>query len=292
MANVKEIRNKIRSVQNTQKITRAMQTVAASKMRRAQERMREARPYAEALRRIAAHLSSSMVEFEHPYLRKTEKVRRVAVIVVTSDKGLAGGLNTNLFRRLTADIKAFEQKGIQVEFVAFGAKGFDFLQRMNAPIIARLVPMSDSPRPSQLIGPLKLVMDRFLKEDDIDEVYLAYTRFINTMQQEPVIERVLPLSQSLLEHDTLHATHPWEYIFEPDKISVIDGLFRRYIEYLIYQGVAENNASEQSARMVAMKAASDNADHMIDALRLEYNKTRQAAITTELNEIVSGAAAV
>lgn len=291
MANVKEIRVKIKSVQSTQKITRAMETVAASKMRKAQDMMRAARPYADKVRRMASHLANSMVEYHHPFLAHPEKMRKIGIILVTSDKGLCGGLNVNLFRLLSSEMKSRHQEGTEVEFAAFGAKGLDFLRRTGGKIMSQAVNLGDSPSPERLIGPVKVILDHFV-EGEIDGVFLCYSRFMNTMKQEPVFEQLLPLTEHLLEDDGLETDRNWDYIYEPNKASVLEDLFRRYVEHLIYQTITENNASEQSARMVAMKAASDNADHMIGRLQLQYNKTRQAAITTELTEIVSGAAAV
>lgn len=291
MANAKEIRIKIRSVQNTQKITKAMETVAASKMKRAQDLMRSARPYAERIRRTASHLVHSMIEKDHPFLASADQPKKVGVILVTSDKGLCGGMNTNLFRMLSAQIKAYADVDATLAFAAFGSKGLDFLRRMGAQILARETVLGDRPKAERLIGPVKLIIDQFLA-GEIDAVFLCYTRFINTMRQEPTFEQLLPMPSTLFEGDALDTKRNWEYIYEPDKATVLEELFRRYIEHLVYRAVTENNASEQSARMVAMKAASDNAEGMIGRLRLEYNKMRQAAITTELSEIVSGAAAV
>ena len=292
MANAKEIRVKIKSVQNTQKITKAMETVAASKMRRAQDMMRAARPYAERIRRVAVHLANSMIEYNHPFLAKPGKMARIGIILITSDKGLCGGLNTNQFRMLSAKLKDYQEENIEVNFTAFGAKGLDFLRRMGGSVISQAVSLGDRPKPERLIGPVKVMMDKFLK-GELDGVFLCYSTFINTMKQEPIFEQLLPLPSEYVSADEQsYPAHNWEYIYEPNKESVLKDLFTRYVEHLIYQIVAENNASEQSARMVAMKAASDNADHMIARLQLKYNKTRQAAITTELTEIVSGAAAV
>lgn len=283
----KEIRTKIKSVQNTQKITRAMEMVAASKMRKAQERMRAARPYGEKIRNVAAHMSHAHPEYKHPFLISRDNRKRAGLIVVTSDKGLAGGLNTNVLRLALARLKEWEDAGMQADVSAIGGKGLGFLQRVNANVVSHVVALGDSPKLERLIGPVKLMLDAYI-EGRIDRLDIAYTRFINTMKQEPVIEQLLPLTGEQLGS----ATGRWDYIYEPDARSVIEELMTRYVEALIYQAVAENIASEQSSRMVAMKSASDNAGNVIDELKLIYNKTRQAAITKELSEIVAGAAAV
>lgn len=287
MASGKEIRTKIKSVQNTQKITRAMEMVAASKMRKAQERMRAARPYGEKIRNVAAHLSHAHAEYKHPFLITRNDVKRVGVIMVTSDKGLCGGLNTNVIRMVLGQMKAWEAAGKQVDACALGGKGFGFLQRMGGNVLSHITGLGDTPHLEKLIGPVKVMLDAYM-EGKIDELHLCYTRFINTMKQEPVMEKLLPLAGEELGAAQGH----WDYIYEPEAKSVIDELMSRYIEALVYQAVAENMASEQSSRMVAMKAASDNAGNVIDELKLIYNKTRQAAITKELSEIVAGAAAV
>lgn len=287
MASGKEIRTKIKSVQNTQKITRAMEMVAASKMRKAQERMRAARPYGEKIRNVAAHLSHAHTEYKHSFLVTRDVVKRVGVIMVTSDKGLCGGLNTNVIRMVLGQMKEWEAAGKQVDACALGGKGFGFLQRMGGNVLSHVTGLGDTPHLEKLIGPIKVMLDAYM-EGKIDELHLCYTRFINTMKQEPTMERLLPLSGE----DLGSAKGHWDYIYEPEAKSVIDELMNRYIEALVYQAVAENMASEQSSRMVAMKAASDNAGNVIDELKLIYNKTRQAAITKELSEIVAGAAAV
>jgi F-type H+-transporting ATPase subunit gamma len=287
MASGKEIRTKIKSVQNTQKITRAMEMVAASKMRKAQERMRAARPYGEKIRNVAAHLSHAHTEYKHSFLITRDVVKRVGVIMVTSDKGLCGGLNTNVIRMVLGQMKEWEAAGKQVDSCALGGKGFGFLQRMGGNVLSHVTGLGDTPHLEKLIGPIKVMLDAYM-EGRIDELHLCYTRFINTMKQEPTMEKLLPLSGE----DLGAAKGHWDYIYEPEAKSVIDELMSRYIEALVYQAVAENMASEQSSRMVAMKAASDNAGNVIDELKLIYNKTRQAAITKELSEIVAGAAAV
>lgn len=287
MAGGKEIRTKIRSVQNTQKITRAMEMVAASKMRKAQERMRAARPYAEKMRNVAAHMSHARLEYRHPFLKSPDSIKRAGLIVVTSDKGLCGGLNTNVLRLALNQLKQWQGQNIEVEVSAFGGKGLGFMQRLGATIASQVTGLGDTPHMERLIGPVKIMLDAY-SGGRIDVLYLAYTRFINTMKQEPVLQQLLPLTGEALGVATGH----WDYIYEPDAKTVVDELMVRYIESLIFQGVAENMASEQSSRMVAMKSASDNAGNVIDELKLIYNKTRQAAITKELSEIVAGAAAV
>ena len=287
MAGGKEIRTKIKSVQNTQKITRAMEMVAASKMRKAQERMRAARPYAEKIRNVAAHLSHASPEYKHPFLVKRENPSRIGVIVVTSDKGLCGGLNTNVLRMALARMKEWEGGKQGVEVCAIGNKALGFMQRIGASVLSQATHLGDTPQMEKLIGPVKLMLDAY-NDGRIDALHICFTRFVNTMKQEPVMEQLLPISGEALGSASGH----WDYIYEPDAKQVVDELLVRYIETLIYQAVAENIASEQSSRMVAMKAASDNAGNVIDELKLIYNKTRQAAITKELSEIVAGAAAV
>ena len=287
MASGKEIRNKIKSVQNTQKITRAMEMVAASKMRKAQERMKMARPYAEKIRTVAAHMSHAHPEYVHPFLVKKDQIKRVGLAVVTSDKGLCGGLNTNVLRLAVHQMKQWTDAGIEVQACAIGGKGFGFLQRAGAKLVSHVTGLGDAPHLERIIGPLKVLLDAY-HAGELDAVYMVYTRFVNTMRQEPLCEQMLPLTGESLGSPTGN----WDYIYEPDPKSVIDDLLVRYVEALLYQAVAENMASEQSARMVAMKAASDNAGNVINELKLVYNKTRQAAITKELSEIVAGAAAV
>jgi F-type H+-transporting ATPase subunit gamma len=287
MAGSKEIRVKIKSVQNTRKITKAMEMVAASKMRKAQERMRQARPYSEKIRSIAANLSHANPEYAHPFLVEHDTVKRLGLIVVTTDKGLCGGLNTNALRLALNRYKAWEAEGEQIDVCAIGGKGLGFMQRLGANVVASVVQMGDKPNVERLIGAVKVMIDAYAA-GTIDRVVMVYTRFINTMKQEPVAEQLLPLSG-----DRVGAPDgSWDYIYEPDPKTVLDELLNRYVEALVYQAVAENMASEQSARMVAMKAASDNAGSVIDELTLIYNKSRQAAITKELSEIVGGAAAV
>jgi F-type H+-transporting ATPase subunit gamma len=287
MPGTREIRNKIKSVQNTRKITKAMEMVAASKMRRAQERMRATRPYAEKIRNIAANISHANPEYKHPFLVHRDSVKGIGVIVVTTDKGLCGGLNTNILRLALGKFKEWEAEGESIEACAIGNKGLGFMQRIGANVSSQVTGMGDAPHLERLIGAVKLILDGYLA-DRFDRVMLFYTRFINTMKQEPVMEQLLPLSGERL--GTPQGS--WDYIYEPDAKEVLDHAVTRYIEAIIYQAVAENLASEQSARMVAMKAASDNAASVIDELTLIYNKSRQAGITKELAEIVGGAAAV
>jgi F-type H+-transporting ATPase subunit gamma len=292
MAVGKEIRGKINSVQNTKKITKAMEMVAASKMRKAQERMRQARPYADKIRNITANLSHANPEYRSPYMRAVPGEKKVGFIVVTTDKGLCGGLNTNILRALTAKMKDVQAGGGTVEAVAIGNKGFGFLNRIGAKVGSHVVQLGDTPQLEKLIGPVKVMLDAFV-EGRLDAVYLCYTKFINTMKQEPQVEPLLPLSDTRLQQtEAEKSQYGWDYLYEPDAPTVIDDLLTRYIEALVYQAVAENMASEQSARMVAMKAATDNAGTLINELKLIYNKTRQAAITKELSEIVGGAAAI
>ncbi|PZP33861.1 MAG: F0F1 ATP synthase subunit gamma [Roseateles depolymerans] len=289
MASSKEIRGKIKSVENTKKITKAMEMVAASKMRKAQDRMRAARPYAEKVGNIAAELAKANPEYRHPFLVKNEGVKTAGMVVVTTDKGLCGGLNTNLLRAATNKLKELEAEGQTAEVVAIGGKGLGFMNRIGAKVVAQATQLGDQPHIESLIGPVKVLLDAYAA-GKLSSVYLCYTKFINTMKQEVVVHQLLPLKAADLA--TEKPAHSWDYIYEPDAATVIDELLVRYTEALVYQAVAENMASEQSARMVAMKAATDNAGTLIGELKLVYNKTRQAAITKELSEIVSGAAAV
>ncbi|MPS25473.1 F0F1 ATP synthase subunit gamma [Pigmentiphaga sp.] len=292
MPGIKEIRTKIKSVQNTRKITKAMEMVAASKMRKAQERMRTARPYADKVRNIAAHMAQANPDYEHAYLAKRDDIKAAGLIVVTTDKGLCGALNTNILRAVLNRLKDSEAKGIKVQTTAIGNKGLGFLTRLDASVVSQAVQLGDAPNLERLIGAIKVQLDAYA-EGKVDVVYLAYNRFINTMKQEPVIEQLLPLSaERFAQTEEEKKAYSWDYIYEPDAKSVVDELLLRYVEALVYQAVAENMASEQSARMVAMKAASDNAKKVIGDLQLVYNKTRQAAITKEISEIVGGAAAV
>ena len=287
MAGSKEIRTKIKSVQNTRKITKAMEMVAASKMRQAQERMRATRPYVEKIRNIAANISNANPEYQHPFLIDRDSVKRVGIIVISTDKGLCGGLNTNAMRLALSKIKELEAQGEEIEVCTIGNKGLGFMQRLGAKIVSQVTGIGDKPNLDQVIGAVKVMLDGYT-EDRFDRLLIIYTKFINTLKQEAVIEQVLPLAGDALGTPS----GSWDYIYEPDAKSVLDQVLTRYIEAMIYQAIVENMGSEQSARMVAMKAATDNAGSVIDELTLIYNKTRQAAITTELTEIVAGAAAV
>jgi ATP synthase F1, gamma subunit len=293
MAVGKEIRGKIKSVENTKKITKAMEMVAASKMRKAQDRMRAARPYAEKVRNIAINLGQAHPDYVHPFMQ-INRASAVGLIVVTTDKGLCGGLNTNVMRLITGKLRELQGEGVAAQAVAIGNKGLGFLNRIGAPVVAQVTQLGDTPHLEKLIGPVKVLLDQYAA-GELQAVHIAYTRFINTMKQEAVVEQLLPLSAERMQQqarDSNVRNINWDYIYEPDAQSVIDDLLVRYVEALVYQSVAENMASEQSARMVAMKAATDNAGNVINELKLVYNKTRQAAITTELTEIVAGAAAV
>jgi len=287
MPGSKEIRTKIKSVQNTRKITKAMEMVAASKMRKAQERMRRTRPYGEKIRNIAAHLSHANPEYAHPFLVARDTINRVGIIVVTTDKGLCGGMNTNILRLALANMKEWEAQDESFDVCCIGNKGLGFMQRLGANVVSHVTALGDTPQLEKLIGTIKVMLDGYMT-DRFDRLVIYYTKFINTMKQEPVMEQLLPLSGERLGAPT----GTWDYLYEPDAKIVLDDVLTRYIEALIYQALAENLASEQSARMVAMKAASDNAASVIDELTLIYNKSRQAAITKELSEIVGGAAAV
>ncbi len=287
MAGAKEIRTKIGSIQNTQKITRAMEMVAASKMRKAQDRMQAARPYAERMRRVIAHVAAAQPEYKHSYLLARDEVKRIGYIVVSSDRGLCGGLNNNLFRMLLRELDENRSNDVDMDFCMIGNKGANFFRRLNVNIIAQATHLGDAPAIEDLIGTVKAMLDAY-HEERIDRLYLAYNQFINSMTQGPSIEQLLPREPSEAEE----VKHYWDYIYEPEAKSVLDQLLSRYIESLVYQGVVENGACEQAARMVAMKSASDNAGELISELQLAYNKARQAAITQELSEIVAGAAAV
>ncbi|MCP5143619.1 MAG: F0F1 ATP synthase subunit gamma [Gammaproteobacteria bacterium] len=286
MAAAKEIRTKISSVKNTQKITKAMEMVAASKMRKAQERMRAARPYADKMRNVVAHLANANAEYHHPYLMPRD-VKRIGVIVVSTDRGLCGGLNSNMFRMLLQRIKEWRSQNIELDFCVIGNKGIGFFNRIGGNILAQVSHLGDTPHVADLIGTVKVMLDAY-EQGKVDRVYLVYSDFVNSMTQSARLEQLLPL----VPQDSKEMQHHWDYIYEPEAKPVVDQLMTRYIESLVYQGVVENIACEQAARMVAMKAASDNAGKLISELQLIYNKARQAAITQELSEIVSGAAAV
>ena len=287
MAGAKEIRTQIASIKNTQKITKAMEMVAASKMRRAQDRMASSRPYAEKMQRVIAHLSHAHPEYKHPYTLGRE-IKRVGYIVVSSDRGLCGGLNNNLFRKLTQEIKAHRNAGVEVDFCTIGNKALNFFKRFGGNVLAQVTHLGDSPHIEELIGTVKVMLDAF-NDGHIDRIYIAYNTFVNTMTQAPTVSQLVPIAS---EKPDERLEHHWDYIYEPDSKEVLDGLLVRYVESLVYQSVVENAACEQSARMVAMKSASDNAGSLIDELQLIYNKARQAAITQEISEIVGGAAAV
>jgi F-type H+-transporting ATPase subunit gamma len=290
MAAGKEIRTQIKSVENTRKITKAMEMVAASKMRRAQERMKAARPYAEKIANVATHLAHAHTEYKHPFVVARENVRRVGLVLVTTDKGLCGGLNTNALRLVANQLKEWHAAGVEVDVTAIGNKGLGFMQRIGANVVSHFTGIGDAPRLESLIGPVKIMLDAYL-DGRIDALYVVYNRFVNTMKQAPTLTQLLPLPKQAADDEPSLKTY-WDYLYEPDAHVVVDAMLKRYVESLVYQAVAENIACEQSARMVAMKAASDNAKDVIDELKLIYNKTRQAAITKELSEIVAGAAAV
>ncbi len=287
MAAGKEIRTQIKSIKNTQKITRAMEMVAASKMRKAQDRMAASKPYAKKIRNVMAHLAQAHPEYRHPYLEDRE-VKRVGYIIISTDRGLCGGLNSNLFRRILRELREWEAKGVEVDLCTIGRKATGFFKRFRATLRAQTSELGDAPTLESLIGTIRVMLDAY-DDGEIDRLYVAGNEFVNTMTQRPTIEQLLPI---VAEEPEQALTHHWDYLYEPDSKSVLDGLLMRYVESLVYQGVVENIASEQAARMVAMKAASDNAGNLIDDLELAYNKARQAAITQELSEIVGGAAAV
>jgi F-type H+-transporting ATPase subunit gamma len=296
MAGSKEIRNKIKSVQSTRKITKAMEMVAASKMKRAQDRMRASRPYVMHALQIAMHVAKANTEYRHPFLTKRETVRRVGAIVVTTDKGLCGGLNTNLLRLVLNQHKEWRAAGIEVDYCAIGNKGLGFLGRLGANVVSQVVQLGDRPRLDKMVGPVKVLLDKY-HDGTIDQLHVFFTTFVNTMKQEARHGQMLPIPD---EYRTASGevrkaeaqSGSWDYLYEPDAKELLDGVLRRFVEALVYQMVNENMASEQSSRMVAMKAASDNAAEIIEELQLIYNKSRQAAITKELAEIVGGAAAV
>ncbi|MGA8258981.1 MAG: F0F1 ATP synthase subunit gamma [Arenicellales bacterium] len=286
MAGAKEIRTKIRSIQNTQKITKAMEMVAASKMRRAQDRMNEARPYAEKVRNVVSHLANAHPEYRHPFIIERE-ARRVGYIIVSTDRGLCGGLNINLFRTALNDMSGWRDRKVEMDFAIIGNKALGFFRRVGANIISQASNLGDRPEVTDLIGAVKVMLDAY-DEGRIDRLFLLHNQFVNTMTQQPQVVQLLPMPPS----EEPELKHHWDYIYEPDAKEVLDVLLDRYIESLVYQGVVENVACEMAARMIAMKAASDNAGNIIDELQLAYNKARQAAITREISEIVGGAAAV
>lgn len=287
MAIGKEVRTKIASIKNTQKITKAMEMVAASKMRKAQERMRKARPYADKIRNVIAHLGNACPEYHHPYLDVHNEVKRVGIIIISSDRGLCGGLNSNLFRAVLVQIKQWRSENVAIDFCLIGSKAVSFFSRVGGSVVAQATHIGDRPVVDDLIGSVNIMLNAF-NEQKIDQLHLVYNKFVNSMTQQSVIEKILPIEAN----DTDELQHYWDYIYEPDAKEVLDYLLNRFIESLVYQSVVENIACEQAARMIAMKSASDNAGTLIDDLQLVYNKARQAAITQELSEIVSGAAAV
>ena len=291
MASLKEIRAKVASIKSTQKITRAMQMVAASKMRRAQERMQLGRPYADSMRRVVSHLVKASPDYKHPYL-VPRAVNRVGYIVVSSDRGLAGGLNINLFKKLMQHVKQQKSQSVETRFAVMGQKGVSFFKTFGGTVIAAETHYGDNPSFEQLSVPVQVMLDAY-NRGEIDEIYMVYNEFVNAMTQNPSVQRLVPIAAEPLVDETMeNREYSWDYIYEPTTKELLDGLMGRYVESIVYQGVVENIASEQSARMVAMKAATDNAGNLINELQLVYNKLRQAAITREISEIVGGAAAV
>ena len=287
MAGGREIKTKIKSVQNTRKVTRALEMVSASKIRKAQERMKASRPYARAMKQVIGHLAQANSEFQHPYLVERKDIKRVGYVIVSSDRGLAGGLNNNLFRKLLGEIRNWQQQGVEVDVVTIGQKATVFFRRIKVDMLASVTHLGDTPHVDQLVGVIKVMLDAY-SSGKVDKVFMVYNDFVNTMTQRAAFDQLLPLPAS----ETAVAPHDWDYLYEPDAQTVLEHVLTRYIESLVYQAVMENVASEHAARMVAMKAASDNATKMIDTLNLIYNKARQAAITQEISEIVGGAAAV
>lgn len=287
MAGGREIKTKIKSVQNTRKVTRALEMVSASKIRKAQERMKASRPYARAMKQVIGHLAQANSEFQHPYMIERKDIRRAGYIIVSSDRGLAGGLNNNLFRKLLGEIRNWQQQGVEVDVVTIGQKASVFFRRVKADMLASVTHLGNQPHVEQLVGVIKVMLDAY-SSGKIDKVFLCYNAFVNTMTQRAAFDQLLPLPAS----ETMIAHHDWDYLYEPDAQTVLEHVLKRYVESLVYQAVMENVASEHAARMVAMKAASDNASKLIDTLNLVYNKARQAAITQEISEIVGGAAAV
>ncbi|MGW8310052.1 MAG: F0F1 ATP synthase subunit gamma [Thiogranum sp.] len=287
MAAAKEIRTQIKSIKNTQKITKAMEMVAASKMRKAQDRMQATRPYAEKMKTVVAHMGKAHPEYKHPYLMERE-AKRVGLIVVSTDRGLCGGLNINLFKKTVASMKEWRDQNLEIDVAVLGTKALGFFKRLGAKVVSEHSHFGDDPKIEELIGSVKVMLDAY-DAGTIDRLYLANNVFVNTMTQSPAVEQLLPV---IGDESDKEIAHHWDYIYEPDAKEVMDGLLMRYIESLVYQGLVENIACEMAARMVAMKAATDNAGNLIDELQLVYNKARQAAITQELSEIVSGAAAV
>ncbi len=291
MASLKEIRAKVTSIKNTQKITRAMQMVAASKMRRAQERMEVGRPYSENMRRVVSHLVNASSDYKHPYMTNRQ-VNRVGYILVSSDRGLAGGLNINLFKQLMHHVKEFQDQSVEAEFAVIGSKGVSFFKSFGGKVTSAVTDYGDNPTFEQLNAPVQAMLDDYTN-GRLDRIFVVYNKFVNAMTQKPIINQLVPLPNEAVDSSSgIQTELSWDYIYEPDVKTLIDGLLGRYIESIVYQAVMENIASEQSARMVAMKAATDNAGDLINDLQLVYNKLRQAAITREISEIVGGAAAV
>ena len=287
MAGGREIKTKIKSVQNTRKVTRALEMVSASKIRKAQERMRTSRPYARAMKQLIGHLAQANSEYRHPYLVERKDIKRVGYIIVSSDRGLAGGLNNNMFRKLLVEFRGWQEKGVEIDVVTIGQKASVFFRRLKVGMLASVTHLGDIPKVEQLVGVIKVMLDAYTA-GGVDKVFLSYNDFVNTMTQKATFDQLLPLPAA----ETQVARHDWDYLYEPDAETVLDHVLTRYVESLVYQAVMENVASEHAARMVAMKSASDNATKMIDTLNLVYNKARQAAITQEISEIVGGAAAV
>ncbi|EDP57450.1 F0F1 ATP synthase subunit gamma [Vibrio sp. AND4] len=288
MAGAKEIRNKIGSVKSTQKITKAMEMVAASKMRRSQDAMEASRPYAETMRKVIGHVANANLEYRHPYLEERE-AKRVGYIIVSTDRGLCGGLNINVFKKAVIDMQAWKEKGAEVELAVVGSKATAFFNSSGAKVAAQVSGLGDSPSLEDLIGSVSVMLKKY-DEGELDRLYVVFNKFVNTMVQQPTIDQLLPLPKS--DSEEMQREHSWDYIYEPEPKPLLDTLLVRYVESQVYQGVVENLACEQAARMIAMKAATDNASDLIEDLELVYNKARQAAITQELSEIVSGAAAV
>ena len=287
MAGGREIKTKIKSVQNTRKVTRALEMVSASKIRKAQERMKQSRPYARLMRQVIGHVAKANSEYVHPFLAERAEVKRVGYLVVSTDRGLAGGLNSVLFRKLLADMREWQAKGVEIDVVTIGQKATVFFRRLQVNLVGSVTHLGDRPELSELVGVIKVMLDGY-SAGTLDRVFVAYNDFVNTMSQKPRQDQLLPLPPS----DSLESKHDWDYLYEPDAQTVLDHVLTRYVESLVYQAVLENLASEHAARMVAMKSASDNATKLIGSLNLVYNKARQAAITQEISEIVGGAAAV
>jgi F-type H+-transporting ATPase subunit gamma len=287
MAGGREIKTKIKSVQNTRKVTRALEMVSASKIRKAQDRMKASRPYARMMRQIVGHVAKANTDYVHPFMVERKDVKRIGYIIVSTDRGLCGGLNSQMFRRILADMRVWQEKGVEIDLVCVGQKAATFFRRLKVNMLASVTHLGEQPHVDQLIGVIKVMLDGF-EAGNIDRVFLCYNDFINTMAQRPVQDQLLPLPAG----DTLDAKHSWDYLYEPDAKTVLNHVVTRYVESLVYQAVLENLASEHAARMVAMKSASDNANKLIETLQLIYNKARQAAITQEISEIVGGAAAV